>query len=188
LVSGIPLKHRQQRQTSLSWVLGATELPGDGWVTINEIARRSGVGGKDDISRRAYASGMMTAEKTFRQPRSGRSVAIYLFPYATSEDALQALPTLSYVRNPFSRVTTYAEHVVDDIEVNSLDNPWCYERLTVRLNYSSSVRFVGGTADSIVFVVMATDERGTGWLWDDVIKVATVQSHKLKRKHNLHEI
>jgi hypothetical protein len=185
VISSLGVGHRQQRREALSWLLEAEDLPGWRWALISQRTYRSGVGGKSDMAKRARQTGAMAAVRTFRlrQSLTARSVTIWLWPFASSADAEEALPGFAKrpIRNPNSLVTPVSRREVHDVEVNDVNHPWVYEVLTRGPSGQASEKWIGGTVDEVVFIVQAVERAGSGWPWNDVAEVARTQSRKLRR-------
>ena len=186
-LSMMGLDHQKERRRALWLVLEAEELPGTGWVLGTETTWLGGVGTKNQTAKRARKTGKMIAERRFQS--TPLWLVVQVIPTPSSRDAERIVSHLNngLVRSPHSQVFVTAERVVDDINVDTVDHPWLYERLMEGPKGSSTEKFLGGVVGDVIHLVHTGDTfptrggPGSGWSWQDVIRVGEAQSQKLKR-------
>jgi len=108
----------------------------------------------------------------FRNREQHRAIWFEVNPYASGEDAQEALPALrkALVRYPGRRVTE--DRVVEGMDVSETDETLCFELRGTMRRRAWSQKFVATRLERIISIAAGSglDE---GWNWNDLLLVAS---------------
>ncbi len=165
---------------SLSLLLERQELPCSRWKQLDQRTWRYGFDAKtNEISARARSIKSIAAWRSFQGDRNW--LWIQLIPFASSEDAKQAMPraldtTLSNLR---AKVKLVSQHLVDlETEVD-LNFPTFTEQKSVNAKgEDASAKYVSATVGKFGFIISGSSFHNQ--TWDQVLEIAVLQSNKIK--------
>jgi hypothetical protein len=164
----------EPKRRSVNLLPDASELPGDGWVVLDERTWRTGRIRKPAAwGVRARQQGSVTAIRSFEQKAVARWVWAEVMPLASDDDAAEALTELPnrFVRNPRSIVTLTSEFPVNDITVPGCSQTWAYAQEGTSSMGDSTTQMLAGAVGRVLFCLGASGLRDM-WSWDEVILVA----------------
>jgi hypothetical protein len=170
-----------KRKRSLSMLLMTSDLPGSGWRTLRQLARRVGFENTmGDISRRCRESGEFWALRSFQHDPE-RGLFVQVIPYPSPSDATEAgviSGTSSGAQN--RNVVVLAEQTITDLEVPGVDDVLVWEHHTQPRGKSTGYqRFIKGRVDNVQFVVSG-GASGAGWAWEELVALATAQALRIR--------
>lgn len=166
---------------SLSKLIGAEDLPGDGWRVTDERTWKTGhVEPTAQWSAAARDQGSITAWRSFEQPATGRWIWAEVVPLASSSDAQEAfttLPTL-LLKNTRAEVTVVAENALPLPEISSATVGWAHTQETDGRRGPGDAFYLAASVDGVIAITAASGLRGA-WTFADVIAVMTEQCRRL---------
>lgn len=169
-----------QRQESKAMLLEPSELPGDGWKVSGGRSWRPGFDDyRDERSQRARLTGEYISLRYFEQPKNLRWLWTQVLPFASEEDAIDALPHLPGRMNRNSERAFAESKIIGDLRVADVAHSIVFEESSTGLAGPGVGKYVCGNVNHIVFVVgcaMLGDE----WPWSDVIVLAELQARKVE--------
>jgi hypothetical protein len=179
---------------SRSSLPGPDDLPGDGWVVVEERSWRTGTMDPDSAkSRRARASDCTTAWRSLAQPNPVRRAWVEVVPYATAADAEVSLGQTPrfFVGQAAAGVTITDEHVVDEQAICDLakehavssrsGGPWLFEQSATGPDGDTVTRYVGVTVDRAMCLTCCAGAPAT-WSWGEVLGVAASLADGVRRR------
>ena len=174
---------RSARAQPRTMLLDESDLPGDGWRLCSQRSWRMGAWGipPSDANRRACQAGLFTGSRVFEQASPTRWLSTQVLQFASILDAQSEVPGMQerLMPNPRARVTIVDERTIHGHRVAGLANLWVFEQLTVGLERPTYTRYVAGSVEFVVTMLMCTGDRGQ-WPWDEVMSIATMQSSKVR--------
>ena len=166
--------------------LDLPDLPGGAWVLKSQMSWRSGYvvpNWKSDVARRSRGTGGFIVWRSFRQTDSPLTLWAQVGPYATREDADDAVPRLLLMgqRNPRFAGTVADEKVIEDFHIPDVGITHVVDRsATGSSKGPSNSKYVMGSVDHIIFMI-AFSAYGDGWPWSDVSLISSLQVNKIRQ-------
>lgn len=167
---------RRERSVAMSYLLDATELPGEDWTNSRQASFRSV---------RTPFRGLphlrcVSASRNFQQSKPTRYLFIEIAVMDSSDDANRLVETsrTRFYRKP--GVTIVGERELTECVVPAVEDSQLYERETVRGSLRGVNRRITGRIGD-VFLGIHAGASGDGWEWADVMNVATLQAGKINK-------
>ncbi len=167
---------RAERVEALSYLLDASELPGDGWSNSREGSIRS-------VSTPFRRGPKLRCVGASRNYRKGVNPVRYLFIEVDLTDSPEHAIRLAerartrYYRKPGVTVVAERDITLPGRDLSPLANTQMYERDTERDAKRYTNRVLSGTLGDVVVRIHAGGSGG-GWDWDDVADFAIAQANK----------
>jgi hypothetical protein len=166
----------------MAMLLGAVDLPGEGWEVVEERTWPTGqLDPTSEKSRRALDAGGITAWRSLAQSGPKRSAWVEVVPYATAADARLSLRQVPhfFVGVAGAEETITGERAVDDQYLPGVADTWFYKKSTTGPAGEVCARYVGGTVGEVLFLTCMSDREP--WPWEDVVGVAGLQADRVRR-------
>ena len=167
---------------SLAMLLAPVDLEGPGWEVIEERTWPTGrLDPESEKSQRALEAHGITAWRSLAQADSSRTAWFEVVPYASPADAELSLLQVPrfFVGSDRPDEEVVAERVVDDQVLPGSTDAWIYEKSTNGPRGVRRARYVGGTAEHILFLTCfaGPDE---AWSWADALTVTALQVERVR--------
>jgi hypothetical protein len=173
------------RKVSVPMLLNIEELSWPDWRLENSWTFRPAiVGMADSTDLRSRENGSAWAIRSFVRFASSQWLTLRVLPMISQDDACSWIDSLGVrvVKNE------HATSVITDRTANSrmqslnleCSNALRYRILSNRSQQTRDVKCVAGNIGNILFVIRCAG-LAEGWSWDDVLKVAGLQSTKIAR-------
>jgi len=166
-------------------LIDQTDFPDGNWrVYRNNTARVGSRFFGSDASRRARKAGSISAYRCFADAAARRQTWIQIIPYATEQDAEQAVPTLleRLILSNTSKELRITEDwkIVPEVEVIEMSHIAAWEVCFEGLQGAGSERLLAGNVANVVVVTDSLDSKSNG-TWGDVAYVAARQASRVRR-------
>jgi hypothetical protein len=173
---------RAERERSRAMLLDLEDLPAGDWKVLGDRQWRTGaIGEQNEIVQRAIKSGSFTAWRSFKLLTTRRGIWLEVIPYASAKDADSAVPgqRFSFRKNPKLRLTVTGEREIDDLDIPGVSTRLIFEKMTDSEDGPGASRYVVGSVDRFVFVVVGS-EQGGEWQWSEMASVSALQARKIQ--------
>lgn len=167
---------RHERSLALSYLLDASELPGEGWHDSRQSSFRS----VRLLVHRSSHLRCVSASRNYRVGRPTRYLGIEIVLMESPGDATRMVERsrTRYYRNVMARLV--AEREMTAYTLPALADSQLYERETVQKSLHYVNRHLAGRVGDISLHVIAGGSGG-GWEWAEVVDFATAQAEKIRR-------
>lgn len=167
----------EARSIAKSYLLDASELPGDSWTPSREANFHSI---RFPFQRTPHLS-RVVASRNYRQGLGARSLYIELAVLDSAPDIERLLADVRsrpYYKRP--GVTLMALRVMSGYDLPEVQDLRLTERDTRRRTTKYVFRAITGRVGDVFISLLAQGSPG-GWKWDEVMEFATIQANKIRR-------